>query len=168
MICINLNYIKHSILYKCSVFVHIFLLLSSAAQQRLDKETPSPCFSPIESRKRRRLLHEICHHVTLQLHFQPEQVQQLRTISPFQHGDTSHRPGEAQADQHQRDCGSGECCRAEEGLQSTPAFHSGERQKHCNSQGLLLCPGSHCERSPGWEVDQNTAVLLWGRPKGKD
>lgn len=32
------------------------------------------------------------------------------------HGDTSHRPGEAQADQYQGDRGSGERCRAEKGL----------------------------------------------------
>lgn len=91
-----------------------------------------------------------------------------RTDLPTQHGDTSHRPGQAQADQHQGDCGSGECRRAEEGLQPSPALHPGERQKHCNTQGLLLCLGSHCEGSPGGEMDQNTAVLLWSRPKGKE
>ncbi len=39
-----------------------------------------------------------------------------RCIGDLQDGDSSNGPGEAQADQHQRDRRCGECGRAEEGL----------------------------------------------------
>lgn len=165
---IDLSCTNPSLSYVYSLCVHLFLLLSSAALQGPARETPSPRTHQWKAAKGGDFCMKNCHHLTFQLHFQPGQPQQLRTNLPTHHGEASHRPGEAQADQHQGDCGSGECSGAEEGLQSSPALHPGERQEHCNTQGLLLCPGSHCERSPGGEMDQNTTVLLWSRPQGKD
>lgn len=97
-----------------------------------------------------------CPLLTSQLHFSPEH----RPRTPAQHGETSDRPGEAQADQHQGHRGGGERGGAEEGLQPSPALHPGEGQEHRHAQGLLLRLGSHREGSPGGEVDPNAAVLL--------
>lgn len=87
--------------------------------------------------------------------------------TPVRHGETSDRPGEAQADQHQGHRGGGERGGAEEGLQPSPALHPGQGQEHRHAQGLLLRPGSHREGPPGGQVDPNPAVLLWNRPEGK-
>lgn len=80
--------------------------------------------------------------------------------TPVRHGETSDRPGEAQADQHQGHRGGGERGGAEEGLQPSPALHPGQGQEHRHAQGLLLRPGSHREGPPGGQVDPNPAVLL--------
>lgn len=77
-----------------------------------------------------------------------------------QDGDSSHRPGEAQADQHQGDRRSGECGRAEERLQPAPALHARQGPERRDAARLLFRAVAHGARSPGGPLDPHTAVLL--------
>lgn len=67
----------------------------------------------------------------------------LGVTGDLQDGDSSNGPGEAQADQHQRDRRCGECGRAEAGLQPAPALHAGQRQKRRDAAGLLFRARAH-------------------------
>lgn len=138
-----------------------------------DRERPSHMCPPMASSRRRGLPHVKASSTFFLLCFSSAAETRLHSPAgqhsrPRRHVQTSHRLREAQADQHQGHRGRGERGRAEEGLQPPLALHPGQGQEHCNAPGLLLCPGAHCQGSPGGQMDPDAAVLLRGRPQGKD
>ena len=89
-----------------------------------------------------------------------------RRAARRRHGQAPDRPGEAAADQHPRHRGRGERGRAEEGLQSAPALHSGQGPQRGHPPRLLLRAGAHGARPPSRALDPHAAVLLREVPQG--